>query len=127
MVNTLKEDFYDFSRNWEEYLQLCREVKDESTIFKVKSNHIAYKLLIEGIPQKLENLISKKNYQVESSLGKGYVAGIPWISIFNKQVTTTVQEGFYIVYLFSRNAKKIYLSIGLGAEQFKRVYSKARI
>jgi len=127
MVNTLKEDFYDFSRNWEEYLQLCREVKDESTIFKVKSNHIAYKLLIEGIPQKLENLISKKNYQVESSLGKGYVAGIPWISIFNKQVTTTVQEGFYIVYLFSRNAKKIYLSIGLGAEQFKRVYSNHSI
>ena len=97
MVNTLNEGFYSFSRNWEEYLQLCREVKNKTTIFKVNSDHIAYKLLIEGIPQKLENLISKKNYQVESSLGKGLVAGIPWISIFNKEVTTTVQEGFYIV------------------------------
>tara|TARA_Y100001968_G_scaffold286780_1_gene287736 strand:- start:120 stop:359 length:240 start_codon:yes stop_codon:yes gene_type:complete len=75
MFYTLKEGFYDFSKNWEDYIQLCREVKDESTIFKVKSNHISYKLLIEGIAQKLENLIIlifQNNRSASTHLQKEY-------------------------------------------------------
>mgnify|MGYP003315067125 CR=1 FL=1 len=43
----------------------------------------------------------------------------------HKQVTDSVTERFYVAYLFSRNAKKVYLSIGIGATQFSRIYGES--
>ena len=40
----------------------------------------------------------------------------------HNQVTDSVTERFYVAYLFSRNAKKVFLSIGIGATQFSRLY-----
>jgi ubiquitin len=40
----------------------------------------------------------------------------------DKHVTESTQEGFYISYLFSKNAKKLHLSIALGATQFEDLY-----
>ena len=36
----------------------------------------------------------------------------------------SAREGFYIVYLFSRSAEKLYLSLGLGAYQFELIYGR---
>ena len=50
------------------------------------------------------------------------MTGIPWLSVMDKHVTESTQEGFYISYLFSKNAKKLHLSIALGATQFEDLY-----
>ena len=37
-------------------------------------------------------------------------------------VTDAATEGYYVAYLFSRSAKKLYLSIGIGGTQFQDIY-----
>lgn len=64
---------------------------------------------------------------MKSSLGEGTLAGIPWLCVLDRSVTDKTTEGFYIVYLFSRNAKKVFLSIGIGAGQFTEVYGENKL
>ncbi len=71
------------------------------------------------------SFLDNKKYTIKSSLGEGNTAAIPWLCIMHKQVTDSVTERFYVAYLFSRNAKKVFLSIGIGATQFSRIYGES--
>lgn len=53
-------------------------------------------------------------YSVKASAGKGSWAKVPWIAIFNKLVTESVQSGFYCVYLFRADFSGVYLSLNQG-------------
>jgi len=46
---------------------------------------------------------------------------IPWISILNPELTTTTQAGLYIVYLYSADMKKLFLSMNQGYTRHKEV------
>lgn len=48
------------------------------------------------------------------SAGKGVWARVPWISILNKNITTSTQEGVYCVFLISQDLKVIYLTLAQG-------------
>ena len=85
-----------------------------------KEHHV-YKLF-QSIPSLFEKVINKNEYKVKSSLGKTRISAIPWICIFNQKITDSAQYGFYISYLFSHNAKQLYLSIGIAAKQFDDLY-----
>lgn len=50
---------------------------------------------------------------------------IPWISILNPELTTTTQAGLYIVYLYSADMKKIYLSMNQGYTRHEEVAALA--
>ena len=71
------------------------------------------------------SFLDNKKYTIKSSLGEGNTAAIPWLCIMHNQVTDSVTERFYVAYLFSRNAKKVFLSIGIGATQFSRIYGES--
>lgn len=72
--------------------------------------------------------INRKNYQIKGSAGEGRWAYVPWLGIFDKDITKSAQSGFYIVYLFSTNTKKVYLSLNQGWTLYKNNYnSKERI
>ncbi|WP_080636942.1 MrcB family domain-containing protein [Salinispora vitiensis] len=45
---------------------------------------------------------------------------VPWIAVLDKDVTTTAQEGLYVVYLYRRDLSCVYLSMNQGATQHKR-------
>ena len=45
----------------------------------------------------------------------------------DRSITDTATEGFYVVYLFSRSAKKLYLAIGIGATQFQDIYGMTKL
>jgi len=55
--------------------------------------------------------------------GQGQWAEIPWIGLFNPEVTTSAKRGYYIVYLFSVDMMAVVLSLALGVrnvrEEFK--------
>ena len=38
-------------------------------------------------------------------------AAVPWIAIFDPNVTTSPQRGYYITYLFSVDMKRVYLNL----------------
>jgi hypothetical protein len=46
---------------------------------------------------------------------------IPWISILNPELTTTTQAGLYIVYLYSADMKKLFLSMNQGYTRHEEV------
>jgi len=41
-------------------------------------------------------------------------ADVPWIAILDPEVTESTQNGFYVVYLFSVDMRKVYLSLNQG-------------
>lgn len=54
------------------------------------------------------------NYDVKSSVGKGRWAIVPWIVIFDTDISTSATEGIYIAYLFAEDMSKVYLSLAQG-------------
>ena len=70
------------------------------------------------MPKNLSKLFDNKQYKIVSSVGDGNLAGIPWLCILDRNVTNSVTNNYYIAFLFSRNAKKLYISINMGAQQF---------
>ena len=68
----------------------------------------------------------------------GRWAHVPWVGLFDPAITDGAQHGFYIVYLFSADMKRVYLSInqgttevkdelGAGEETFNELRSRAAI
>ncbi len=64
---------------------------------------------------------------VKASVGLGNWAEVPWVAVFDKLVTTTAQRGYYVVYLFSNDGKRVYLSLNQGTTQAKAQFGKAYI
>lgn len=62
--------------------------------------------------------IDRKRYKVYGSIGKGPMAEIPWVAIFDRTITETATKGYYVVFLFSANMKGFYLSINQGWTYF---------
>lgn len=67
------------------------------------------------------------SYKVAASVGKGNWADVPWITIFDRQVTTSAQRGYYIVYLFRSDMSGVCLSMNMGWTQFKDKYGSVSL
>lgn len=83
--------------------------------------------LKEKLPEFFENVLDSigrlEDFKVEGSFGAGNMARIPWVAIFNRKVTTTAQDGYYIVLLFSEDMSGCYLSLNQGFTRFEKQYS----
>ena len=68
--------------------------------------------------QYIESYIKKTgfhfNYDVKSSVGNGRWAIIPWIVLFDTDISNSATEGIYIAYLFAEDMSKVYLSLAQG-------------
>ena len=115
----LQEDILRFSSNWENYLEKCQKTNGGN-----KTDDEIYKLFFYEIENKFKALIDERVYKVKSSLGSGRVTAIPWIGIMHKEITESAQKGIYLVYLFSRNAKKCFSAMEIGAGQFNRIFGE---
>lgn len=60
---------------------------------------------------------SRPYLSVGWSAGKGVWARVPWISILNKNITTSTQEGVYCVFLISQDLRTVYLTLAQGVTQ----------
>lgn len=61
---------------------------------------------------------------VDSSIGQGNMAEIPWVSIFNRNITTSAQYGYYIVLLFSADMERCFLSLNQAVTVHTKAYTK---
>lgn len=113
----------EISKNWLDYREYCKSTsKSGASIRIVKQDHKIYDLVINQWTGLVSKNVNLKKYIVESSLGLGNLSAAPWLTIMDKTITESAKEGFYVVYLFSRSANKLYLSIGIGATQFQEIY-----
>jgi len=63
----------------------------------------------------VENIVNDSDfYLIKSSAGAGKWANISWLSILDKTVTKSTQEGVYPVYLFRADGSGVYLSLNQG-------------
>ncbi|WP_057913858.1 MrcB family domain-containing protein [Peribacillus muralis] len=71
------------------------------------------------VPKEISKVsfLDNKYYTVAASAGKGNWATVPWISILNNEVTNSTQRGYYLVYLFSEDMKRLYLSFSQGVTE----------
>ncbi|MED0901800.1 MrcB family domain-containing protein [Bacillus nitratireducens] len=61
--------------------------------------------------------IDHNQYVITGSIGQGNWAAVPWLAIMNKDITTSTQRGYYIVYLFSEDMERLYLTLAQGVTE----------
>ena len=71
-------------------------------------------ILTKSIPDLLVDIFPKETYKIKGSIGQGRITKCPWIAIMNKNVTTSTQEGVYLVFLLSSDLQRIYFQLGQG-------------
>ena len=52
---------------------------------------------------------------LKSGLGMGSFADVPWIAVLHDQFGGTASNGYFVVFLFSKDSKRVYLTLGVGA------------
>lgn len=82
------------------------------------------KLLTKRIPESIYSSaeLSKNKFKVTGSIGQGGIADIPWICIFDLDVTSTASNGYYVVYLFDAQLENLYLCLGQGWTQYETAF-----
>jgi len=81
-----------------------------SELFRELKSQVSGLGCIEGNP----NLI------VKSSYGKGNWATVPWLAIMDTRVTSSTQDGTYIVFLFDENGEECQLKLAQGVTQLHK-------
>ncbi len=80
--------------------------------------HPLAKFIRSEFPGQLQDLVASEqvlSYLVaHGTKFPGAWAGTPWISVLDTRITSTTQRGVYAVYAFSKDAKRIFLSLGIG-------------
>jgi hypothetical protein len=69
-------------------------------------------------------IVDPKQYIVEGSAGKGNWAAVPWICIFDKDISVSARKGYYIVYLFTADMSGVYISLGQGWTYYKDTFGR---
>lgn len=111
MNNNITEKLNNLLKGCQEYGESYHHLIGQG-VSKV-SNDFTAKFKIE-VPKILEELFPKDAYKIKSSIGQGRITQCPWIAIMNINETTSTQEGVYIVFLFSKDLRKIYLTLAQG-------------
>ena len=71
-------------------------------------------------------IVDSQTHLITGSVGKGNWAMVPWICIFDRQITTTATKGIYIVYLLSKDGNTLYLTFNQGCTEIKNTHGKAK-
>jgi len=87
---------------------------------KFNKNHEMFKLINYTTTNAVNEIAKKYNLIAKGSSGAGGWTKYPWIAIYNNRITTTIQRGVYIVYLFSQDMSKVYLTLNQGCTNLKK-------
>ena len=74
---------------------------------------------------KLPSLSARPYLMVKWSFGKGVWANVPWIAILNRNVTTSIQDGLYVVFLVAEDLSGVYLTLNQGITALVREHGQA--
>lgn len=107
-LNVLITDFQKAGVNYESHIGKGVSLESECG-----------KILRDDIPSKLKEVLPANTYRIKGSIGTGRITKCPWVAIMNKKETETTQSGIYLVFLFTKDLKKVYLSLAQGVTNLK--------
>ncbi|HHX68320.1 MAG TPA: DUF3578 domain-containing protein, partial [Gallicola sp.] len=113
----LREQIHDFYYNFVEETKFYR---------KVDRTKKYYKIINHEIPTSLSNFINDNMYKVYGSVGQGNLSQVPWFGIFHRRITESAKYGVYIVYLYSIEYKKIFLTLNQGFTHFNDMFKRKK-
>lgn len=89
----------------------------------LKNNRLA-EYIRNDIPQTIykELQLNESSYFIKASPGQGVWGNIPWIGIFDRDISISAAKGYDIVYLFCADMSGVYLSLNQGWTYFKERY-----
>lgn len=102
------------SAEFEEALTTYQQAKADSDW-----NHPVATIIKHRLPGQLKEFHDSPQLQYTGSIGKGRLANIPWIGVFDERVTTTPTQGLYVVYLFDIESNDLYLTLNQGMTDLK--------
>ncbi|WP_305854673.1 MrcB family domain-containing protein [Caballeronia sp. Sq4a] len=86
----------------------------------------AQRAIVEALPGFFKRASSisaqAETHKFEGSYGLGNMALCPWVGIFDRRITESARNGYYIVLLFAENMKGCYLSLNQGYSQFREAF-----
>jgi 5-methylcytosine-specific restriction protein A len=89
---------------------------------QVFAGHALARVARRDFPDAVRAIIPEERYLIEGSAGRGRWAQVPWLAVFDRLITDTAQQGFYIVYLFRSDLEGVYLSLNQGVTSIRDVY-----
>ena len=63
-----------------------------------------------------------QRYLVQGSAGQGNWAMSPWAAVFDRLITESAQQGYYLVYLVKEDFSGVYLSLNQGVTSVRAQY-----
>lgn len=79
----------------------------------------AKEYISKRIPEDIQSWgIGEPIYKIKGTVGQGRTVEVPWVAVMRKSITTSPRRGVYIVYLFSADMKRVYLSLNMGCDYF---------
>ncbi len=79
---------------------------------------------IEKLLTHSEPVQRRPDVEVQTSIGQGNWAKIPWIALLNKQETETTRSDIYCIYLFRQDMSGVYLALNQGVTLIKKEKGK---
>jgi 5-methylcytosine-specific restriction protein A len=106
--------------------ELIRKIASEYPDAKMQplKGHALASFIRRDVPKVAAPIIDNPDLLVKASEGKGGWAESPWIAVINKKMTDAPQEGVYIVYLFSADLSKVYLTLAQGITRPVTLYGR---
>ncbi len=89
------------------------------SVGKFNKNHEMFQLINYTITKSIDNLVKEYGLSARGSSGAGTWTKYPWIAVYNEEITNTIQKGVYIVYLFSEDMNRLYLTLNQGCTSLK--------
>ena len=126
MTNRLKNLFLQSKKGWSDY-GISKVNTTGARIITIDSENPLHDTIEETIPSLLDSFTNDKFLYSEGSCGDGNRTQAPWIATFHSDMTQSAQSGYYVVYLYSCDLKKLYLTMGLGSDQFAKIYGKSNL
>jgi 5-methylcytosine-specific restriction protein A len=77
----------------------------------------------KDVPEVIRAVIGPSDrYVVYGSAGQGNWARVPWAAVYDRLVTDTAQDGYYLVYLVREDFSGVYLSLNQGITSVRKQY-----
>ncbi|MBC1515918.1 MrcB family domain-containing protein [Listeria immobilis] len=100
--------------------------EEQRTNFPMAGNEVA-KNFKEGVKSAFEQSFLGDDYEISASIGTGGWANVPWIAVHDKEISTSVQKGVNLVYLFTTDYQGVYLSLNQGFTYVKNNYKNTKL
>jgi hypothetical protein len=101
-------------------LRAVLDLQHEWTAVKTPAMDTRGELIRSRLPNLLRSLADGRHFEVYGSSGAGSNSRVPWVRIFNPDLSPSPQEGWYLVILFAADGSAVYIALIQGTTDWAK-------